>query len=299
MICAVIVSYNSDKVFRCYESVKNQVDHIVIVDNATSDASIIDRLKVLNKDSTKVVFNKENLGIAAALNQGVEYARERNCDWLLTLDHDSELPPATAADMISAYNTLPEDVKAKAAVLGCKYLERQFGEWRAESGVNGKWQQTFKENNLMVTSGNFVKVSSLIKTGTFTKKLFIDYVDIEFYYRVLKAGFVNLEAQNVFIIHEFGQSQKKFGFHITNQPPLRRYYISRNSIYFFKEFLSFRPYRAFRVMFGGTIGGALKILLFERDKLTKFRYIAEGILDALRNRYGKKDAGRQGCGDAE
>ena len=284
MICAVIVSYNSEKVFRCYESVKKQADYIIIVDNATADSRISGKLKDLDKGTTKVVFNGENLGIAAALNRGVEYAREHNCDWLLTLDHDSELPPATAADMISAYNTLPEDVKAKAAVLGCKYVERAF----ENPGKLKKSKEIFKPNNLMVTSGNFVKVSALIKTGVFTEKLFIDYVDIEFYYRVLRAGFLNLEAQNIFIVHEFGKSQKKLGFHITNQSPLRRYYISRNSVYFFREFIFFKPYRACRVMFGGTIGGALKILLFEQDKLKKFRYITEGILDAVRNRYGKK-----------
>jgi len=284
MICAVIVSYNSEKVFRCYESVKNQVDYVIIVDNATSNASVIDRLKALEKDYTKVVLNTENLGIAAALNQGIEYAREHNCDWLLTLDHDSELPPTTSVDMMAAYAALPEDKKEKAAVLGCKYVERAFG----NHGNLKQSNEIFKPNNLMVTSGNFVKVSSLIKTGPFTEKLFIDYVDIEFYYRVLRAGFANLEAQNVFIVHEFGKSQKKLGFHITNQSPLRRYYISRNSIYFFKEFLFFKPYRACRVMFGGTIGGALKILFFEQDKLKKFGYIAEGILDAVRNRYGKK-----------
>ncbi|MDR1941886.1 MAG: glycosyltransferase [Endomicrobium sp.] len=289
-VCAVIVSYNCDKIFRCYESVKEQADFIVIVDNATSDASIIAKLQSLaNTDAKlKLILSLQNLGIAWALNKGVAYAKERQCDWLLTLDQDSQLPPQTVANMLKFYSALPNEKKETAAVLGCKYIERGFlvnnmqdlTQWDAES-------EPFKENNLMVTSGNFVKMPVFEKTGLFEEKLFIDYVDIEFYYRVLKAGFKNYEAQNVFILHEFGNSQKKLGFHITNQPPFRRYYIARNGFYFFKEFLFIYPCRALRVLFGATLGGAAKILLFEKDKLKKFKYILRGLKDALSGKYGK------------
>jgi Predicted glycosyltransferases len=284
MICAVIVSYNSEKIFRCYESIKEQVDFTIIVDNATQDGGIISKLKLLEKDNVKLVFNAENIGIASALNTGIEFAKEKNCDWLITLDQDSELSPSTVNDMMNEYGALPENIKEKTAVLGCKYIERSF----QNPEKNNTNKELFKINNLMVTSGNFLKIKALEKTGGFTEKLFIYCVDLEFYYRVLKAGFLNLEAQNVFIIHEFGQSQKKLGFHITNQSPIKRYYISRNGIYFFKEFVFFKPYRAFRVMIGSTLGGMVKITLFEKNKLTKFKYIIEGIFDGIINRYGKK-----------
>jgi hypothetical protein len=88
-------------------------------------------------------------------------------------------------------------------------------------------------------------------------------------------------------LHEFGKSEKKFGFHITNQPPFRRYYIARNCVYFFKEFVFTFPYRALRVLFGVTLGGAAKITLFEKEKLQKYKYILLGVKDALLNRYGK------------
>ncbi|MDR2427258.1 MAG: glycosyltransferase [Endomicrobium sp.] len=314
--CAVIVSFNSDKVFRCYESVKEQVDFVIIVDNATSDADIIAKLKILSdgNDKVQLVLSHKNLGIAWALNQGVKYAKEKNYYWLLTLDQDSQLPPETVKNMKRNYGKLPDGEKDKAGVLGCKYVERQFTKLEtdnekilveADCGLkkfnsaqsmekdNSKTVQKprfyhrdkiFKENNLMINSGNFIKMSVFEKAGGFCEKLFIDYVDIEFYYRVLKAGFKNYEAQNVYIIHEFGSSQKKFGFHITNQPPFRRYYIARNGIYFFKKFMFTYPYRALRVMFGATMGGAIKIALFEKDKIKKYKYILLGIKDALFNK---------------
>jgi rhamnosyltransferase len=293
MICAVIVSYNSDKIFRCYQSVKEQVDFVIIVDNATTDAVIIEKLKSIAQadGKLKLILSSANFGIAWALNQGVKYAKEKNCDWLLTLDQDSELAPDTVKNMMAAYGALSDEEKEKSSVLGCKYVERQIqcqGDASIGININPCVPLTlFKENNLMVTSGNFVKMSLFEKVGLFEEKLFIDYVDIEFYYRVLKAGFKNLEVQNVFILHEFGKSERKFGFHITNQPPFRRYYIARNCVYFFKEFIFIFPYRALRVLFGGTLGGAAKILLFEKEKLQKYKYILRGIKDALLNRYGK------------
>jgi len=294
MICAVIVSFNSDKIFRCYQSVKEQVDFIVIVDNATSDTAIIAKLKELadTDGKLKLILSAENFGIAWALNRGVEYAKEKKCDWVLTLDQDSELPDDAVKNMMSDYERLSD--KEKVGVLGCKYIERQFnnGNYKLqitnyESTTMDKQQLLFKENNLMVTSGNFVKMAAFEKAGVFEERFFIDYVDIEFYYRVLKAGFKNYESQNVFILHEFGKSEKKFGFHITNQPPFRRYYIARNCVYFFKKFIFSYPYRALRVLFGGTVGGAAKITLFEKDKLQKYGYILLGMKDALLNKYGK------------
>jgi rhamnosyltransferase len=194
--------------------------------------------------------------------------------------------------MMKDYNSLSEEKKEKTAVLGCKYIERGFNRGTSPDTPDGLGQyprplDLFRENNLMVNSGNFIKLSAFEKAGGFCEKLFIDYVDIEFYYRVLKAGLKNYEARNVFIIHEFGKSQKKLGFHITNQPPFRRYYIARNGLYFFKEFLFIYPYRAFRLAFGATAGGAAKILLFEKDKIKKYKYILLGIKDALLNKYGK------------
>jgi len=47
------------------------------------------------------------------------------------------------------------------------------------------------------------------------------------------------------------------------------------------------------VLFGATLGGAAKILLFEKEKSLKFKYILLGIKDALLGRYEKLTAGNR------
>ena len=39
--------------------------------------------------SWKFVFNSENLGIAKALNQGIEIAIKEKFEWVITMDNDS------------------------------------------------------------------------------------------------------------------------------------------------------------------------------------------------------------------
>ena len=103
-ICAIIVTFNIGKgLFKCFESIKHQVDEVVIVDN-NSNAETIQVLNEFEKLSdVNIIYNKENRGIAAALNQGVKYAIENNYDWVITLDHDSEATENMIKKMLTIY----------------------------------------------------------------------------------------------------------------------------------------------------------------------------------------------------
>lgn len=68
-ILAVIVSYNcDDKILRCYNSIKQQVDKVVIVDNFSQDEKSKQYLKQLSTEA-EIIYNDSNYGIAKALNQ--------------------------------------------------------------------------------------------------------------------------------------------------------------------------------------------------------------------------------------
>ena len=89
-ILAVIVSYNPDeKIIRCYNSIKEQADKIIIVDNFSQDEKSKQYLKQLSME-TEIIYNDKNYGIAKALNQTAKYAVVNNYKWLLAIDQDSE-----------------------------------------------------------------------------------------------------------------------------------------------------------------------------------------------------------------
>ena len=90
LVC-VIVSYNiGEEIYKCYDSIKKQVDKVIIVDNG-SDAETIKVLKNIDKDKNcEVIFLKENYGIAYALNIGTKTAIKGGYKWIITMYNDSQ-----------------------------------------------------------------------------------------------------------------------------------------------------------------------------------------------------------------
>ncbi|MDR2709495.1 MAG: glycosyltransferase [Elusimicrobiota bacterium] len=286
MICAIIVSYNSDKVFRCFESIKAQADFIIIVDNATKDKNIILKLKQLANQNNKykIVFNDENFGIGHALNQGFEIAKKLNAFWVITLDCDSQMPKDTILNVMKSYQKLPADIKNKTGLIALNFIDINL----VQNFVKTKNENGFKQVKYALTSGNIIKMSAFEKTGCFNENLFIDQVDNDFDFRLRRKGFLILESCDNFILHELGQSQKKFGIVIKNYSPIRRYYLSRNCIYILKTYFCFDPYLCLKLFLRGVGGGFIKVLFLENDKYEKISKIMEGIFDGLRGRFGKK-----------
>lgn len=285
MICAVIVSYNSQKVFRCYESIKDQVDLTVIVDNGTADKDIVSKLErtASEEKNLKIILLGENLGIAAALNKGAFYARENNFDRMITLDQDSEIPANSLSAIMNDFNSLEENIKNKCAIAAYKYSERDIDTHAAKES-----RKKFKEVKIILTSGNIINIVALEKIGYFEEKLFIDQVDNDIDFRFRKAGYVILESTQYKIIHELGEAKKIGRFTITNHSPIRRYYLSRNSVYILKKYFFFEPKLVSRLFIGSIFGGIFKITFFEKEKFKKYKYICEGIFDGIFNKFGKK-----------
>jgi len=69
-IGAVIVTYNSEgEVGPCLDSVMSRVQHVVVVDNASSDGTLAE---VRKRPGVTLIANTGNRGFAAAVNQGIQ-----------------------------------------------------------------------------------------------------------------------------------------------------------------------------------------------------------------------------------
>lgn len=117
-VSIVIVNYNSgDYLNRCLQSVKEQTFtnfEVIIVDNASND----DSLKNLNKDNPNhVIYNSENLGFAAAQNQGMKLGCGK---YLMSLNFDIHLTPDFLKYSITALEKHPQ-----AGTISGKLLKMQ------------------------------------------------------------------------------------------------------------------------------------------------------------------------------
>lgn len=100
-VSLIIVNYNSGRYLQsCVASVLNQVDEVVVVDNASTDGSM-EKLEAIFECDQKlqVVRNRENRGFAAACNQGLEISSGR---YLFFLNPDCVLAPETVKRLLEA-----------------------------------------------------------------------------------------------------------------------------------------------------------------------------------------------------
>ena len=277
MIAAVVVLYNPDKnIVENLNSYIDCVEKIYVIDNSNfSNASLFQDLPFAHK--LEYVFNKGNLGIAKALNIGCELAIQQGMKWVLTMDQDSKFLNLNAVIVNQIYNMKDDSI----ALYYPTYL--------IEGIVYDKY---IKENNapiVVMTSGNFINLSIYKSIAGFEDKLFIDYVDIDYCLKIKVAGYKIAQLPDATLVHELGQS-KHVSFLskkaiVTNHSSLRRYYITRNRLYVHKKYKNISSVfnKIEKRIF---INDILKIILFEDDKILKFKSIVRGYLDYRKNKFG-------------
>src|ERR1700733_15255795 len=74
-VCAIVVTYGPDAGFLArLNEISPQVGSVVIVDNGSASAERDMLLEAAAQPKISVVFNDENLGLARALNIGIQRA---------------------------------------------------------------------------------------------------------------------------------------------------------------------------------------------------------------------------------
>src|ERR1700736_938665 len=88
--CAIVVTYHPDAAFAVrLNSLSPQVGTIVIVDNGSADAERKMLREAAADPKVDLVFNLENVGLARALNIGIQRAHALGYSRVLLLDQDS------------------------------------------------------------------------------------------------------------------------------------------------------------------------------------------------------------------
>lgn len=266
-----------------------QVDEVVIVDNGSDEEAkgLLERLTGYPK--VGVIYNLDNLGIAAALNIGIRHAKAAGHPWVATFDQDSKVTPGMIRTMLSAYDTYPE--KERVASLSPRYQNQSTGQVSAsstkfESGDAIRYAEVL----VVMTSGNLIKLTVFDAVGYFNEALFIDYVDSEYCLRCASQGFKILEVKDAILLHSIGEPvQHSFlgkPRSTSNHSIVRRYYIARNGIYIYKKFAFTYPvwvaHDAYQLL-----KTTILLALFEADRMHKLAAIIKGVIHGVSGRMGK------------
>jgi len=286
-VCAIIVTYNIGKnLLKCFNSIENQVDEVVIVDNGSNNETS-NVLKDLEKNpDVKVIYNKDNLGIATAQNIGVKYALSKCYKFVLTLDHDSEATPNMVQKLLSTYNNLTNQ-NIKVAIVGANIYDKN-----AKRYLTGKFfgdNSEVREAKTHISSGSLINTSTFEEVGFFNESLFLYYVDDDFCLRCRAKDWKIYICRSAILLHQEGSKEIKnfLGMKLTydNYSFYARYYISRNAIYMLKNY--FKDYKYCLSIGKRLFMDLIKILLFDKTKQKMIYYYTKGIFDGIIGKYGK------------
>lgn len=278
-VCASIITYNIDKkIIDVVNSVINQVEYVVIIDNGSSQDTISILKELGKKEKVELILNQSNNGIAKALNQGVEFAKSKKLEWILTLDHDSICDEHMIENMLKIKELYP-----KNDIIGV--LTPQVFEINKQDFISIKTDDNdiYMEVNDCIQSGAIFKIELFDKIGYFNEELFIYHVDFDYCQRVLRSGYKIIQCNNTILHHEEGYKiPKKFlgiKTFYNNYSSKAIYYITRNTIYMCKNYSIFYVKRI--------IKDFVYILAYDNQKVERLSYWKKGLFDGILNKYGK------------
>ncbi len=275
LIAGTVVLFNPEP--DVAQNIKSYLSHLsllVVVDNSTIPClAIAETLK--KNDSVLFISNASNMGIAAALNQGAREASLRGYHWLLTMDQDSYFEPPAIASFLEGPKEYPS-----AAILS------PFPRLQGKEAC--RKEKEWEEVPYAITSGSLVNLGIYNELGGFDERLFIDYVDYDFCFRVRKRGYKIIRLNRIDLHHSLGMIVEKrlllWRFHPTNHSSVRKYYITRNRLLVLTKYQQMVLPELF-----AWVKEIVKMFLFEKDRFQKIRYMALGLYHYITGKYGPLD----------
>ena len=288
MMCkveAIIVSYNPDSnLFDSINLLLNQVEKVIIVDNGSKE-KYVKYIKSINEDKIEIILNKENLGIATALNIGVRKALENGYEWILTMDQDSKASPDMVKKMFNVYNSINREERKDILSIFPNFVDERIQSIEENSNMN-----SYEYVDADITSGNLLRKEVFEKVGFFDDSLFIDLVDTDFCMRLNEKGIKMIKIRDAVLYHSLGESKTIKGilgsFNTSNHSALRRYYMTRNRFYIWEKYKGLNSFtlnrdkKLFKKEF-------VKIILGEKDKVNKIKMVLRGYKDYKKGIKGK------------
>jgi len=296
-LCGLVVIFHpNDTVRENLRAMVRECGRVIVVDNG-SEANWREPLGSMA--GIEVMANAGNVGLAAALNQGMRRAAERGFSWVLAFDQDSQPGPDFSRALFTTLQAHPE--AGRVAVVGANISET------IEGGREHRWlcphpwlpgaftKRSLRGHDLpsvtmAITSGSLFRLADFATVGPFAEEFFIDYVDTDYCLRCRAAGRLIAVSAAARLVHSFGARDRRrwcgLTFAPTNHSPRRHYYIARNRLAMIRRHgLKHVHWLLFDLATAGLL--LVRVLAVEERKMTKLQAMIRGTIDGLRGRRGE------------
>ncbi len=287
-VLGVVVTYNPDPdLVEHLAAMRLQIPTMVVIDNGSANAAEVERQA--ETAGCRYIGNSANLGVAAALSQGARLALAEGFEWLATFDQDSLIGPGAIAGLLSVHAGHPR--LDRVAIVAMSHRDRATGRDYHHPEDIIETAPLWRSLRATITSGSLIRTEVFAQIGVFDDTLFIDSVDHDFCQRCRSHGWLVIEGRKQLMEHSIGAVTEHDFFWTrvacTNHSPLRRYYITRNTLEIIRRYLMVDPRWTLCQLYYLLAGNVL-ILIFEDHPAAKASAMAWGALDFLRRRFGPR-----------
>ncbi|WP_236557559.1 glycosyltransferase [Arthrobacter sp. 9AX] len=266
-----------------------QSPNVVVVDDGSGPgySHILDQLTDAGADVERLPINS---GIGAALNKGIERARQSaTVRYVLTVDQDSTLPPGYIQSLLAG--------EAAARARGLRTGLIGPARIRGNPVMSAGRRNGILLGKEPIQSGLMITTDVLDAVGAFQEELFIDLVDTEFYLRAKTAGWATVLAEA-----EFDHSLGTFvdarilgrGLRLPSGPlrvrtaaTWRYYYIFRNRVLVSRQYARRHPLWV-AAGYWADLRHLAVVTLLAPGRAARLAAAGAGLRDGLRGRTGKK-----------
>ncbi|MGB4248360.1 MAG: glycosyltransferase family 2 protein [Pseudohongiellaceae bacterium] len=289
--CAIIVTYNPapEGLLALVQQISRQCDFLVIDNASANSATFIAQVRASAR-CVGVQQLDSNIGLASALNAGLQQVRQAGYGFAVLFDQDSQVPVSFFANLQTAYVEAVGLCGQRIAAIGPRIRHpangrempfKLFTRLFRRTDIKLPGSDRLYRADFLISSGCLLALEHFDEIGPMKDSYFIDNVDLEWCFRARDKGFLVLGTDHTHLLHSIGEDTDnalvRAGVMISHSP-LRSYYSTRNRVHLWRQ--SYAPLGWKLRDIPRFALKALWLLLFSPQRAQYWENIRDGIADA-------------------
>ena len=261
---------------------------LVVIDNASTDG-IVEQLRAVDDARVHVVLNDENVGVAAANNQGIRNALDGDAGQILLINNDTILPPALLSTMLACREESGAEVVSPLIAFHedpdhIWYGGGRYKRARGVANVHTHWKAPLAVVGSTPFATEYAPTTCLMidravfeRIGLMDERYFVYWDDADFLWRLKLAGVSVVVDPRTVLLHKASSSTGGM------QSDFSIRYMHRNQVLFARKFHG--TFWTLYTSVAATVDGIVRVLKGRdrpRHALLRIRAIGEGFRLAAR-----------------
>jgi GT2 family glycosyltransferase len=215
LIYCIVLNWNGwHDTLACLESLMCQ-DYsnfvVVVVDNCSHDDSVAKIAQTY--PSVRLIETGANLGFSGGNNVGIRVALDEGADYVWLLNNDTVAPPDTASKLVAKAQAEPQAGEV-GTVLHHMHSPGVVQAWGGAILYPWKFYRArlvttphkFGQNTALMAASVLLRREVLKEVGLLDESFFMYYEDSDLSFRIYKAGWKLVVAEDTAVLHKEGAS---------------------------------------------------------------------------------------------